>query len=175
VSDDDRPKKSWRDIDKQRDRSGGGSPRRDKEESAREKASRSAAYSKYKSQLDGLFKPGGTELPESMKEKLGPVSEESKKSREVAEALRKDPSKATLTAYLESGQPLPDDPRLLVSLLDVRDESLVRPVLSALLALVEGGKKPNRMLLVQRLQAAANWIEEDETRALLDTLRAALD
>lgn len=171
---DDRPKKSWREIDASRDKQRGGT-RRDPDERLRERASRSAAYSKYKSQLDQLFKPGGADLPESLKAKLGPASESSKKSREALEALKKDPSEKTLTAYLETGAPLPEDPRLLMSLLDLRDEALVRTVLQALLDLVETGKKPNRMLLIQRLEALKNWAEEDETLALASTVRAALD
>ncbi len=172
---DEKPKKSWKEIDAQRDRSGGGGKRRDPDETARERASRSAAYSKYKSQLDKLFKPGGAELPEAMRDKLGPTSEDDKKARVAADALRKDPGEDTLRAYLATGQPLPDDPRLLTGLLDVRDDALVRSVLSALLEMVEGGKKPNRMLLIQRLEALKNRTEDDETIALAGTLRAALD
>lgn len=171
---DDRPKKSWREIDAARDKQRG-AKRRDPDERLRERASRSAAYSKYKSQLDKLFKPGGADLPESLKAKLGPTSETSQKSREAAQALRNEPSEKTLTAYLDTGAPLPDDPRLLMSLLDVRNETLVRPVLESLLDLVEGGKKPNRMLLIQRIEALKNWAEEEETLDLASTLRAALD
>ena len=172
---DDRPKKSWKEIDAARDRSGGGAKRRDPDESARERAAKSAAYSKYKSQLDNLFKPGGTELPEQMKEKLGPTSEDSKKNREAADALRKGPSESTLSAYLETGQPLPDDPRLLTGLLDIKNEALMRPVLQALLALVESGKKPNRMLLIQRLEAAKNWVEDEATIELVNDLRDRIE
>lgn len=171
---DDRPKKSWREIDQMRDGSGH-RKKRDPGERAKEKAQRSAAYSKYKSQLDQLFKPGGADLPDAMKEKLGPVSEESKKSREAAEALKKSPSEETLSAYLETGQPLPDDPRLLMSCLDIKNEDLICLVLEALLAIVEGGQKPNRMLLIQRLEALKNWAEEPETLQLAKTVRAALD
>jgi hypothetical protein len=175
VSSDDRPKKSWKEIDAARDRSGGSTKRRDPEESAREKAAKSAAYSKYKSQLDKLFKPGGTELPEQMKAKLGPTSEDSKKNREAADALRKSPSEETLSAYLETGQVLPDDPRLLTGLLDIKNEALMAPVLKALLELVEAGKKPNRMLLIQRLEAAKRWVEDEATLELLNDLRDRIE
>jgi hypothetical protein len=172
---DDRPKKSWKEIDAQRDRSGGSTKRRDPEETAKERASKSAAYSKYKSQLDKLFKPGGTELPEQMREKLSPTSEDAKRNKEAADALRKSPNEETLSAYLATGQPLPDDPRLLTGLLDVKNEELVRAVLRALLELVEGGKKPNRMLLIQRLEALKNWAEEEETTELMSDLRDRLE
>lgn len=178
MGDDDRPKKSWREIDSQRDRSGGGSGRRrsDPEERLRERASKSAAYSKYKANLDQLFTPGGQDLPESLKAQLGPTTETSKKQRALTDALVKSPNATTLAEYLEGAeQPLPEDPRLLMSLLDVSDESLLVPVLSALLGVVEAGKKPNRMLLLQKLEALTHRIEEDETIELVKTLRAALD
>ena len=172
---DDRPKKSWKEIDAQRDRSGGSTKRRDPDETAKERASKSAAYSKYKSQLDKLFKPGGTELPEQMREKLGPTSADAKRNKEAAEALKASPGEATLSAYLATGQPLPEDPRLLTGLLDVRNEELVRTVLRSLLELVEAGKKPNRMLLIQRLEALKTWAEEEETIDLVSDLRDRLE
>jgi hypothetical protein len=171
---DDRPKKSWKEIDAQRDRSGGSTKRRDPEEFAKEKASKSAAYSKYKSQLDQLFKPGGTELPQQMKEKLAPATDEQKLNKEAAETLRANPNEQSLAYYLSTGQPLPEDPRLLTGLLDVKNEELLREVLKALLLLVEAGKKPNRMLLIQRLEALKNWIEGDETKTLISDLRDRL-
>lgn len=170
---DDRPKKSWRELDAQRDR-GGAKPRKSPEDRTQERVEKTAAYSKYKNQLDKLFTPG-TELPDSLKAKLGPASPEAQEKKRLTEALRSAPNAESLAAYLGSGLPLPtDDPRLLMSLLDVRDEALVRPVLSALLEIVEGGKKPNRMLLLQRLQAVRTRAEDDETIELADTVRAAL-
>lgn len=173
---DDRPKKSWRELDRQRDKSGsGGGRRKDPDAWNRERIAKTAAYSKYKSNLDNLFKPGGAELPESMRAQLGPASESSKERRELTDALAKDPSEATLTAYLAKDYPLPDDARLLMRLLDVRNEALVRKVLEALLEIVETGKKPNRMLLIQRLEALKNWADEAETVELANMIRSALD
>lgn len=170
---DDRPKKSWRERDAARGKGGG---RRDPDERQREKASSTAAYSKYKSQLDKLFTPGGGgALPESLKAKLGPVSEESKAAKEAADALRKDPNEKTLAAYIETGKPLPEDARLLMGLLSIRDEALIQPVLQRLLDIVEEGKKPNRMLLIQRLEAVKNVATQQETLDLADMIRAALD
>ena len=67
---DDRPKKSWRELDQMRDK-GGSRARRDPTERSRERASKTQAYSAYKSQLDKLFTPGGAQLPEHMRAKLG--------------------------------------------------------------------------------------------------------
>jgi hypothetical protein len=175
LSGDDRPKKSWRELDAARDKGGGGGRRRDPSERDREKASKSQAYSAYKSQLDKLFKPGGAQLPEHMRAALGPQSDESKTKRALLEALSADPGEATLRAMVEAQVALPPEPRLLTGLLDVRDEALLRTVLQALLELVEVGKKPNRMLLIQRLEAVKNRSESRETVELADMVRAALD
>src|SRR3954462_3756679 len=70
VTDDDKPKrtKSWREIEKMRDR--GGSSRRDSHE--REKFESSDGYTKYKTNLDRLFSGGGASLPDHLKEKGDP-------------------------------------------------------------------------------------------------------
>lgn len=172
---DDRPKKSWRELDRARDRSGGSKRRRDDAERNRERASRSAAYSQYKSKLDGLFKAGGTELPEHMRAALGPVSEESKAHKALTEALTKSPSDETLRAFLDANLELPENPRLLTQLLNTRQEDLTKVVLARLIDVVADGKKPNRMLLVQRLAALENWAEDEDTLALVHRLKADLD
>ncbi|MBK8011163.1 MAG: hypothetical protein IPK13_07410 [Deltaproteobacteria bacterium] len=174
---DDREKKSWREIDATRDRRGGGRSgrRADPDERLRERASQSAAYSKYKSNLDKLFTPGGGgALPENLRAQLGPADESSAARRKALEDLKQDPSEATLAAYLATGAPLPDDARLLMGLLDIREEAQLRPLLSRLLEIVEDGKKPNRMLLIQKVTALRHRVEAAETVELLDMLLAAL-
>ena len=171
---DDRPKRSWKDIDAQRDkkRSGG---RRDTSERNRERASKTAAYSAYKSHLDKLFTPGGAQLPEHMRAKLGPQSDESKQKRELLDALSAKPGADSLRAVVDAGIELPDDPRMLMGLLDIREEPLLRAVLTRLLDIIEGGKRPNRMLLIQRLESVKHFAEDSETLELVDMTRAALD
>jgi hypothetical protein len=174
MSDGDRPKKSWREIDASRDRSSGRAPRRDPEERSRQKVEKTAAYSKYKSQLDKLFTPGGAALPEAMRAKLGPTTPEAEAKKSALEALKANPAEEALRACVDQGVSLPEDPRLLMSLLDVKDEALLRPVLEALIALVEGGKKPNRMLLIQKLDSFANRVTDDELLALAKELKSAI-
>jgi hypothetical protein len=172
---DDRPKKSWKEIDAARDRSGGVRKRRDPDETSRQKVEHSQAYSKYKANLDKLFTPGGSALPESMREKLGPTTPEAKAQRAALDALKATPNDETLKACLDAGATLPDEPRLLLSLFDVKDESLLPPVLERLLEIVEGGKKPNRMLLLQKLDALKNKTADDRVLSLAEDLRGALE
>jgi hypothetical protein len=172
---DDRPKKSWKEIDAQRDRKSGGGQRRDPEERSRQKVEKTQAYSKYKANLDKLFTPGGNALPESLREKLGPTTPEAKAKRGALDALKATPNEETLRAALEAEVELPDDPRLLMTLLEVKDEALLVPVLRALLALVEGGKKPNRMLLIGKLDALKHRASEPDVLDLVSTIRASVD
>lgn len=165
-------KRSWRELDQARDK---GRSRRDPTEQARERTSGTAAYSAYKSQLDQLFKPGGAQLPEAMREKLGPASPEAQAQRERLEALKAKPSDATLAACLAAGDPLPEEPRLLMSLLDLDKEPHLQAVLQALLDRVEAGQAINRMLLIQRIEAVKNKTGSKKTLTLAKTLRAALD
>ena len=62
---DDKPKrtKSWREIDKGRDKSGA----RKSEDRSRENFEKTTGYTKYKANLDRLFS-GGVELPEHLRE-----------------------------------------------------------------------------------------------------------
>jgi hypothetical protein len=172
---DDRPKKSWREIDAGRDRSGGRAPKRDPDAPSRAKLEKSAAYSKYKANLDKLFTPGGNALPESMREKLGPTSPEAQDKRKALDALKATPNEETLAAALEKEVELPDDARLLLGLLDIKNEALLVPVLRRLLAIIESGKKPNRMLALQKIDALKNRASEDDVLALCDDVRGALE
>ncbi len=170
---DDRPKKTFAERDKMRRE--GALGRRDSTDRDRDRASKTQAYSAYKSQLSKLFSPGGAQLPEHMREKLGPQSDEAKAQRALMDALTQDPGEATLRPFVEQGHELPPEPRLLMRLLDIRDEALLRPVLQRLLDIIEDGKKPNRMLLIQRLESVKNFAEEDETLDLVSMTRAALE
>jgi hypothetical protein len=176
MADDDRPKKSWREIDSSRDKKSSREPRRDPEERGRARVEKSAAYGKYKAQLDKLFTPGsGAALPESMRAKLGPTSEGSAEKKKLGDALRDKADGPSLKAYLDAGLELPEDARLLIRLLDVTDAALVEPVLSALLAIVEGGQKPSRMLLIQKLDALILRFGSGSAVDKARDIRAALD
>lgn len=171
---DDR-RRSWRELDRQRDRSGDGGGRRDPDAAGRRRAESSGAYGAYKAQLDKMFAPGGGGLPEHLKAQLGPVSEESAARQQARRAFEDDPTDAHLAAHLAAGFELPEDARFLMRTLDVlREESSLRRILERLLGIVESGRKPNRMLLLQRLTALERSVEEEATRDAIADLRDAL-
>lgn len=164
--------RSWRD----RDRARGGGGRRRGEDRERERAQRSGAYGAYKAKLEKMFGPGGSGLPEALAEKLGPPSETAQAQKTALEALRENPSDAAFAAFMEAGGALPDDVRFLMGLFDgLADEAHLRAVLEKLLALVEGGRRPHRMLLLQRLAALEHRADTPEVRELLTDLRGALE
>ena len=176
MSDDDRPRrtKSWRELDAAKDR-GGRREQPSESERRRDKAEKTTAYKAYKSNLDKLFTPGGVELPESLKAKLGAVDPESKGKQEALRALRESPSAETLGRVIELGLEPPDDPCLLMQLIELEDEALLVKVLTVLLAVIEGGKKPNRMLLLQKMDALKLRRGSGDAVELAMQIRAALE
>jgi len=172
---DDRPKKSWSEIDKLRSGGGRANSRRDNTDYHRERVSKTAAYSSYKSNLDKMFIPGGeVALPEHLKEKLGPASETDKKSRALLDALKEKADAKSLQAVIKANLPLPEDARFLMKLLDLEQSDLLAPVLEKLLDIVETGKRPNRMLLLQKVDALIMRQGDGAAVELAKTLRAAL-
>lgn len=136
MTDDDRPKrsKSWREIDKMREK--GGSSRKGDRET--ESFQRSSGYTKYKSELDRLFS-GGAPLPEHLRDKSDPGDVERDDARKKLFAIE-DPKAfyAAATEFLKVGK-LPDDPRLLDRLLGHPDEGIVSDALGRLEELQKAG------------------------------------
>src|SRR5258708_33199856 len=95
MSDDDRPKKTWKERDAARDRSGGVRQRRDPDESSKKEVENSQAYSKYKANLDKLFTPGGASLPEARRAKLGPTSPRGQAHKQALDSLKATTTQAT--------------------------------------------------------------------------------
>ena len=172
---DERRKKSWRELDAAREK-GGAKTRFDPDERRREVIEKSQAYTQYESQLNKLFTPGsGAQLPPELKEKLGPPSAEAQQKQALTEALQNTADAPSLKNYLEAGHALPEDSRLLIRLLDLPDPTLLLPVLKGLMAIVHGGQKPSRMLLIQKLDAIALRLGNGEAADLARELRAELE
>lgn len=171
---DDRPKKSWSEIDKLRDGTRKSGPRSGSDDYNRERAADTAAYSSYKSKIDKMFTPGGLALPDHLKAKLGPQSESERASRALLDQLKEKSNAVSLKAVITAGLALPEDARLLMGLLGIEDDELVFPVLEKLLEIVESGKRPNRMLLIQKIDALIMRECGHKVTELAQVLRAAL-
>lgn len=149
---DDRPKKSWSEIDKARDgkRSGstGAAPDR-----ARERIERSATYSRYKSAADKFF--AGELVPESLKERLDPTGEASARQdalRRLKAAAAEPPKfQEEASAYLARYE-TPEDPYLLDQMLAHPREEIVLKALEKLTELAEAKTLAPPKSLPQRLR-----------------------
>jgi hypothetical protein len=148
-SDDDRPKKSWREIDQSKDSSKHHQTDRTADFKD-ERRQRSGAYRQYKAQLDKVFSGAG--LPDALKEKLG-ETEAGKKAKEKKKGLKaileaKAPRtlKSTLKAFKDE-HGFPQDEEVLAKLLDLSNERIVQETLDTLLHLqAEGALKRARSL-----------------------------
>jgi hypothetical protein len=144
---DEKPKKSWREIDKGRDRSG---PRKQSDREA-ERFQTSTKYTAYKTNLDRLFSGGGAQLPEHLREKLEPGEAERDEERKKLYAIEETKAfQSAATEYLKKHE-LPDDARLLYRLLGHPDDDVVEKALGRLEALQKAGTLKVPPALTQRL------------------------
>ncbi len=149
MTDDEKPKrtKSWREIDKGRDRGG---PRKQSDREA-ERFQNSTKYTAYKSNLDRLFSGGGAQLPEHLREKLDPGEAERDEERKKLYAIEETKAfQAAASEYLKKHE-MPDDARLLDRLLGHPDDDLVEKALARLEAMHKAGNLKVPPALKQRL------------------------
>ena len=137
--DDDRPKRSWREIDRLRTK--GGSRQRVQEERAQERIERSPMYEQYKAKVAKML--GGEELPDMVREKLDPTGalkardDLLKKIKKVATEDRKQWAEL-VGEYLGKFE-MPEDAYLLVDWLDHPKDRVVEKSLDALEGLAAAG------------------------------------
>ena len=172
MTDDDRPprqKRSWREIDKMRDR--GGPTRRDQRD--RDSFERSTGYTKYKTNLERLFS-GGAPLPEHLRGKGGEGTEEGDEERKKLFAIE-DPKAfyAAASEFLKKND-LPDDPRLLDRLLGHPDEEILDKALTRLEELHKAGTLKVPPALTQRLASVEIESGDPRIRKRAQELRKAL-
>ena len=174
MTDDDKPrqKKSWREIDKMRDR--GGSSRRDSRE--RERFEQSTGYTKYKTNLERLFSGGGAQLPEHLREKADPTGAVAERDEERKKLYAIEDTKAfhaAATEFLKKHQ-LPDDPRLLDRLLTHPDEEIQEKALTRLEELHKAGTLKVPPALSQRLASVEIDSGDPKIRKRAAELRKAI-
>jgi hypothetical protein len=144
-SSDDRPRKTWRERDKGRDRSRHVSTSGDRE---RERFEKTTAYTRYKQNLEKVF--SGGELSDAMRERLDP-SGQGKARDALLRKVREAEDNATFHSALEellAHEDFPDDPYLLDRALDHPNPSVVGKALDRLEGLAGEGKlaKPPKSL-----------------------------
>lgn len=175
MSEDEKPKrsKSWREIDKMRDHSGGSSRRETHE---RERFQNSTGYTKYKTNLERLFSGGGAALPGHLREQVDPGGDLAERDEARKKLYAIEDTKAFYAAASEflKKNALPDDARLLDRLLTHPDEELVEQALARLEEMHRSGTLKVPPALTQRLATVEIDSGDPKIRRRAAELRKAI-
>ncbi len=174
--DNDRPKKSWREIDQSKDKN------RTRSESSGpggtgSRGQRSAAYSNYKTQLNKLFDGGG--LPQLVADRLGaqnvaaPAQTRKSAAAAICEAKAPKAVRAALEAY-EAAHGFPEDEEVLAKLLDMSDEILVLQALQVVEKLVDAKSLKRGASLKARIKTAQLTLDDPDIRQTASRLLTKL-
>jgi hypothetical protein len=173
---DDKPKRSWRDVDRNKDRSAHRKEDRPPIRDAKRQARADSASKVYRSKLDAFF-DGEGRAPAEVKGKLAALDETSAEGKERQAAL--DEIKAATTSmatakavrrYLERWR-LPPDHDVLVQVLGSAEEQHQTLALEQLAELLDRGRLPRRTaVLEQRLKRVIDLGEEPDVTALAEAV-----
>ncbi len=169
---DDRPKKTWREIDQLRDgkRSRSATP-----PAERARLERSASYSRYKSAADKFF--SGELLPEALAEKVDPTGGSRAKKDQVAKLRQVEDFRefATLAKAYVDEHGVPDDPYVVDRLLGHPNEGVVQKTLDKLSELLQAGGFKVPKSLPERLKSLELSSDDpdlqDRAKALAKAIR----
>lgn len=172
--DNDKPKRSWREIDQMREKGG---QRRDERPGSNPRVERSQAYRSYKTQLNKLF-DGGV-LPDVLKSKLEDkgVGNEAKHKKELAAAIVAASNTAAmqnaLTEY-KAAFGSPDEEDVLAILLGADNQVLVLEAMTGIEALLADGKLKRGGSLKARIKTAQMTIDSPRVNEAAARLLAKL-
>ncbi len=178
--DDDKPKKSWRELDQAKDRSAHRAPEK-KPMSPLKQARADAASKTYKSKLDAFF-DGDGKAPDIVRSKLSKIQDTSEEGSARTAALKAIKDAATSHAlddafskFLKQWE-LPPDYDVLSQALNCGNESYVSAALEMMEQMFADKRVPKHVqLLEQRLRKVKTLSEEpeiqDKAAALMKTLR----
>ena len=172
---DDKPKRSWRDIDKKKDsskhRQSGSKPM------SQHKQARAASASKvYKSKLDAFFEGEG-KAPAHVKEKMEGLTATSAEGKARANALKaikeantSSAADKAVAAYLKKWE-LPPDFEVLSQVLTCADEDYVQDAMEIIDEIIKENRVPRRVqLLEQRLRRVKTLAEDPDLQDMADKL-----
>lgn len=180
----ERPRKSWRDVDRGRDKS---AHRREADERARhqqETARSNAVAREHRNALEALFAPKvedakPVELPKTAPRiVLAPNPNADPRHAERRRLLAKlanaaGPASISRFAdeFVAAGFSFPDDQEIYLQLLEHTDEVRVREAIEALQKLLAGELPKRKPVLDQRLRRIEEHAEEAATRDAASVLR----
>ncbi len=176
ADNDDREKRSWREIDAMRDKShqrAGAGPSR-----GTRPIERTQAYRAYKTELGKLFDGGG--LPEALKSKLESAGvglvDNAKRKKELTKALLDAHGSAAVRACLAQYREAygePDREDVLAKLLETDDEAMVLTALTAAAKLQSAGSLKRSASLKARIKTAEMTMDAAKITALAKEILAA--
>lgn len=178
--DDDKPQKSWREIDRAKDGSAHRKPTGGGMNPSKQARADSASKA-YKSKLDSFFDGDGI-APEHAKEKLSKIQDTSDTGKARAKAIKNIKEAKTSTAlnkafaaFLKKWE-LPTDYEILSQALNCSDETYIEQSLDLLDAMFDDNRIPKQMqLLEQRLRKVKTLADDpdlqDKADALIKKLR----
>ena len=179
MSHGDRPRKSWREIDKSRDKS---SHRQDERPDASKLGRKGTGRSQksYRAALDRLFDSG--KIAELVDHKDPPSSEpvaekgESriKMMRKIRDATDRDELTRTVDAYLKKWE-LPEDMEILPRVLEHRDDRIQLEAMERIDALLETQQPRRKRAMVGQLKMIRDFADEQEMIELAKKLIERLD
>jgi hypothetical protein len=170
----EKPKKSWRERDKGRDRSRHTNTAADRE---RENFQKTTAYTRYKQSLERVFSGGG--MSGALREKLNPEGEgKDKDKEEKLKAMRQAEAPAAFVQAVDTylaGYELPDDAFLLDRALEHPKIEVQLLALARLQAMRDEGRlaKPPASLKI-RLDSLSLTSDESEVQEAASRLRKKL-
>jgi hypothetical protein len=172
---DDKPKRSWREIDKKKDSSK--HRQQDRKPMSPHKTARAASASKvYKSKLDAFFSGDG-KVPEHVKEKVDALQTTSGEGKARANALKaiKDANTSSaadkaVAAYLKKWE-LPPDFDVLSQVLTCSDEDYILDAMEIMDKIIKENRVPRRIqLLEQRLRRVKTLADDPDLQEKADQL-----
>ena len=176
----DKPKKSWRELDRQKDRS---AHRRDPVPamSGKKQVRADNASKLYKAQLDRFFEGDGA-APKQVKDKLGALEDVSEAGlarkaaiQKIKDAATSSAKRAAVAEFLARWE-LPPDHDLLAEVLACDDDDFVAKALAVIGGLLASNRPPHRITtLEQRLKRIVSLSEtpsvQAEAKELIKKLR----
>ena len=178
MSDEDRPRKSWREIDKARD---GSSHRKDRPDASMlTRRSSGRSQKSYRAALDRLFDSGKiadlVEQKDPSEAKPMDTEAESrlKMLRKIQDATDRDEVTRTADAYLKQFD-LPQDMDILPRLLEHRDPEVQLQTMTRMDELLDTLRPKRTRAIVGQLKMIRDFADEQEMMALANKLIDRLD
>ena len=177
MSDDERPRKSWRDIDKQKD----SSQHRREDKPVVENKRGPGSQKSYRAQLDRLFETGkiadlvAQRTPDEAAQKGASGDNRIKMLGAIKRAMDRDSISCEVDAYTAKFGELPDDLEILEKALEHRDPARQLDAIRRIDALLDREQPRRKRAMVGQLKLIRDVSEDEGAVALAKKLLGRLE